>query len=229
MAPMVSALSWCRRGCLVLTAVALLAGCSRVTVGAVRPARDGGEGPPVPVADLLIELDRFPPQYKAEVLRDAAVKRVLQDIDGVPFDAVVTPLDCGPAATGRVDTAAAEGIDSATGSSLIVVVTRPAPPLSAKLEQLRACQSFDVVRGDETSTVSAALLPAPPVDAEDTYAVEQTVTTPVSERKTLTLAAQIGDTRVSATWLQDPAVDDPDTTSLDTLFSDSVVKLRRDG
>ena len=77
--------------------------------------------------------------------------------------------------------------------------------------------------------MSATLLPAPPVDAEDTYAVEQTVTTPDSERRTLTLAAQIGDTRVSATWLQEPAVDDPDTTSLDTLFSDAVVKLRRDG
>ena len=76
--------------------------------------------------------------------------------------------------------------------------------------------------------MSVTLLPAPPVDAEDTYAVEQTVTTPDSERRTLTLAAQIGDTRVSATWLQDPAVDDPDTRSLDTLFSDAVVKLRRD-
>ena len=55
------------------------------------------------------------------------------------------------------------------------------------------------------------------------------MTTPASERRTLTLAAQIGDTRVSATWLQEPAVDDPDTTSLDTLFSDAVVKLRRNG
>ena len=225
---MVSALSWCMRGCVVLAAAALLAGCSRVTVGVMRPASDGAEGPPVPVADLLIEPDRFPPRYPAEVLDDAAVNRVLQDIDGVPVGAVVTPRDCGPA-PGRVDTAAVEGIDRASDSSLIVVVTRPAPPLSEKLEQLRACQSFEVGRGDVTSKVSATVLAAPPVDAEDTYAVEQTVTTALTERTTLTLAAQIGDTRVTATWLQDPAVDDPDTTSLDTLFSDAVLKLRRDG
>jgi hypothetical protein len=229
MSPMVSTLSWCLRGCVVLTAAALLAGCSRVTVGTIRPARDGGESPPVPVAELLIEPDRFPPQYPAEVLEDAAVNRVLQDIDGVPAGAVVTPHDCGPAEPGQVDTAAVEGIDSATASSLIVVVTRPAPPLSEKLDKLRACPSFEVGRGDETSTVSATLLPAPPVDADDAYAVEQTVTTPDAERRSLTFAAQIGDARVSATWLQDPAVDDADTSSLDTLFRGAVVKLRRDG
>jgi len=229
MAPMVSALSWCLRGCVMLMTAVLLAGCRRVTVGTVRLARDGGEKPPLPVAELLIEPDRFPPRYPAEILEDTAANRVVQDIDGVPVGAVVTPRDCGPAEPWRVDTAAVEGIDSATASSLIVVVTRPAPPLSKKLDQLRGCASFDVGRGDETATVSATLLPAPPVDAEDTYAVEQTVTTPASERRTLTLAAQIGDTRVSATWLQEPAVDDPDTTSLDTLFSDAVVKLRRDG
>ena len=77
--------------------------------------------------------------------------------------------------------------------------------------------------------MNVTVLPAPPVDADDTYAVEQTVTTPDSERTTLTFAAQIGDTRVSATWLQDPAVDDADTSSLDTLFRDAVVKLRRGG
>jgi hypothetical protein len=227
MSPMVSALSWCLRGCVVLTVAALLAGCSRVTVGTLRPARDG-EGPPVAVAELLIEPDRFPPQYPAEVLEHAAVSRVLQDIDGVPAGAVATPRDCGPAESGQVETAAVEGIDSATASSLIVVVTRPAPPLSQKLDQLRGCPSFEVGRGDEMSTVSAILLPAPPVDAEDTYAVEQTVTRTDSARRTLTLAAQIGDTRVSATWLQDPAVDDPDARSLDTLYSDAVMKLRRD-
>ncbi len=77
------------------------------------------------------------------------------------------------------------------------------------------------------------VLSAPPVDADDTYAVEQTVTAGESEHAVLTFAAQIGDTRVTASWLQDPAVDGadtaPDSQSLDTLFVDAVVKLRRDG
>ena len=55
---MVSALSWCLRGCVMLMTAVLLAGCSRVTVGTVRLARDGGEKPPLPVAELLIEPDR---------------------------------------------------------------------------------------------------------------------------------------------------------------------------
>jgi hypothetical protein len=72
-------------------------------------------------------------------------------------------------------------------------------------------------------------LPAPPVDADATYAVEQTVTAPGLVRATLTFAAQIGDTRISVTWLQDPALDKPDTASLDAVFRDAVLKLRRDG
>jgi len=45
----------------------------------------------------------------------------------------------------------------------------------------------------------------------------------------MTFAAQIGDTRVSASWLQGTAVGEADTSSLDALFRDTVVKLRRDG
>ena len=40
---------------------------------------------------------------------------------------------------------------------------------------------------------------------------------------------QLDETRISVTWLQDPAADEPDTSSLDTLFSDAVLKVRRGG
>jgi hypothetical protein len=215
---------WLRVGALIV-ATALLAGCSRLVVGT--PAAPDDQANPVPVADLLIDPSRFPAQYPAAVLDDTAVYRALQDIDGVLVGAVVVPRDCAPPELGQGDTAAAEGIDSATASSLIVVVTRPAPPLRSRVDQLRECASFAAGRGEDTSTVTVTLLPAPPVDADDTYAADQTVKTPNSVRRTLTLAAQIGETRVSATWLQDPAVDDPDTASLDTLFTDAVLKVRR--
>jgi hypothetical protein len=221
--------SWCLRGCALLAAAALLGGCSRVIVGSVEPVAAPSEKPPAAVSQLLIDPNQFPPQYRASVLDDAAVDRALHDIDVVPTGAVVAPAECAPPVLGHSEIAGVEGVDSATASRLVVLVVRPAPPLSERLDQLRRCSSVEVGQGEDASTVNATLLPAPPADADDTYAVEQTVTTPDSERAMLTFAAQIGDTRVSATRLQDPAVDEADTSSLDTLFRDAVVKLRRSG
>ncbi len=226
---MVDTLSRCARGCALLTAAVLLGACSRVIVGSTQAVQADGDKPPVPIATLLIEPERFPPQYPAAVLDDAATERAQQDIDGVVTGAPVTPVDCTPPVPFHAEAVGVEGVDTATASRLIVVMTRPAPPLSDRLDQLRRCSSFVVGDGQGESTVRATVLSAPPVDADDTYAVEQRVRAGESERVVLTFAAQIGDTRVTATWLQDPAVDDPDTSSLDTLFGDAVVKLRRDG
>ncbi|WP_148684835.1 hypothetical protein [Mycolicibacterium tusciae] len=162
----------------------------------------------------------------------SAVDRALQDIDGVLTGSAVTPADCTPPVLWHSEAVGVEGInnvDSETASRLIVVVTRPVPPLAARLDQLRGCPTFDVGEGEDAATVNVTMLPAPPVDADDTYAVEQTVTSAESERTTLTFAAQVGDTRVSATWLQGSATDEADTSSLDAVFRDAVVKLRRDG
>ena len=79
-------------------------------------------------------------------------------------------------------------------------------------------------------------LPAPPVDADDSYAVDQTVTAESSGsmRRTLTLVALIGDVRVTASWQQEGSSETtpdvaPDTQALDTLFTDAVLKVRRIG
>lgn len=213
----------------MLTATASLVACSRIVIGSSRPMAAVAEKPPTPISELLIEPNRFPPQYPAAVLDDAALDRAQKDVDGAPPDAVVTPPACMPPVLPHSEMVGVEGVDSATASRLIVMVTRPAPPLSTRLDQLRTCPSFDVDAGEQTSTVSVTVLPAPPVDADDAYALEQTVTTPESERTVMTFAAQIGDTRVSASWLQDPTVGEADTTLLDALFRDAVVKLRRDG
>ncbi len=80
------------------------------------------------------------------------------------------------------------------------------------------------------------VLPAPPVDADDSYAVDQTVTAASagSMRRTLTLAAQIGEVRVSATWLHEGAPETtpdvaPDTAGAGLLFTEAVLKVRRIG
>ena len=219
-------------GCALLMATMLLSGCTRVIVGTVHPAGPGDEErPPIPVADLLIEPERFPARYPAVVLDGTAIDRALQDIDGVPGGSVVTPTACAPPPLAPHHTAAAQGTDTEDASTLIVAVTSPAPPLRARVEQLTACPSFTAVRNGDTFSVTTTMLPAPPVDADDSYAVDQTVASPSgSARRTLTLAAQVGQVLVRATWLYDGAADTaPDTQSLDTLFTDAVLKVHRVG
>jgi hypothetical protein len=235
MSEMVSTLSRCLRGCALAMMVILLPGCTRVILGTVQALTPGAAPARIRVSDLLIEPGRFPAGYPAVVLDGTAVYRALQAIDGVAAASVVKPLQCAPPRAPQ-DTAAVQGIDSRDASSLIVAVTRPATPLRDRAEQLTACLSFTAVHGQDTSAVTVTVLPAPPVDADDSYAVDQTVTGEPSgpTRRTLTLAAQIGDVRVSATWLHDGAPDTnrdaaPDNQALDALFTDAVLKVRRIG
>ncbi|ODQ94832.1 hypothetical protein BHQ17_07390 [Mycolicibacterium holsaticum] len=224
MTAMINTRSWTLCACALLMASTTLAGCSRVVVGAPRLAGP----PPVPIGALLIEPARFPPQYPAAVLDGTAVYRALQDINGVAPGAVVTPAECAPPPVASSQSVAAEGIDSATASSLIVAVTRPAAALGKRGEQLRRCASFTTANQGVRSDVTVTMLPQPPVDADDSFAVDQTVTPSTGPvRRTLMLSAQISDTRVSVTWLHQGEAEDPDTASLHTLFSDAVLKVRR--
>jgi hypothetical protein len=229
MTPMGGTVSWGTRGSALFVAAVLLAGCGRVTLGAPRPSAAHGEAKLVPVADLLIEPDRFPARYPAGELNAAEVRRALQDIGGVPGGSPVVPAACAPEPLAPEHTVAAQGIDAAATSVLLVAVTRPAPPLSARIDQLRACPSFTVGQGPRKSTVTVSMLPAPPVDADDGGAIDQTETTPDFVRRTLTFVAQIDDTRISATWLHEGAAVHPDTAALDAVFGDAVLKVRRGG
>jgi hypothetical protein len=233
---MVGTLSWSWRACALVVAVALVGGCTRVLVGAAHPVTPTAMPKPVPLPELLIEPDRFPVAYPAAVLDGTAVYRALEDIDGVPAGSVVTPPQCAPGPLAPHQTAAVQGMDSENASSLLVTVTRPAEQLRARAEQLAACPSFTAVRGEDISTITATMLPAPPVDADDTYAVDQTVTAESTglTSRALTLAAQVGDIRVSATWLHDETAEsttniEPETHALDSLFTDAVLKVRRVG
>jgi hypothetical protein len=212
-------------GCALALATASLAGCTRTILGTV-----ASDAPPVPrrAADLLIEPDRFPARYPAAVLDAAVVDGALQDVDGVPASSVVNPPQCAPPPAPQ-DAAAVRGRDDQDASSLIVTVTRPAAPLRERAGQLAACPSFTAVVGPATSVLTVTVLPAPPVDADGSYAVDQTVTVDGSARRMLTLAAQIDDVRVSATLLREGADTDPDTQTLNTVFTDAVLKVHRVG
>jgi hypothetical protein len=218
-------------GCVLVMATVLVGGCTRAVGGTARAvANDAGRTEPIPLRDLLIEPERFPARYPAVVLDPIAVNQALQDIVGVVAGSVVTPAECAPPLPAPPDTVAAQGFDIQDGSSLTVTVTRPAVPLRARAEQLSGCPSFT----SAPTSVTVTMLAAPPVDADDSYAVDQTATseTSGSVRRTLTLVAQVADVRVSATWLQDGTPETtlyatPDTGSLDTVFTDAVLKVRR--
>jgi hypothetical protein len=218
--------------CAVVTATVLICGCTRAVVGTLHAAPvAAGPSAPIPVADLLIEPGRFPAQYPAVVLDPGSVDRVLHEIDGVAAGSVVTPPECAPPPAAPQNTAAVQGVDDQNASSLIVAVTRPTAPLRARFDQLTACPSLAAVAGEVTATVTVTVVPPPPVDADDSYAVDQVVTSEISGsiQRALNLVAQIGDVRVAAAWMT--ARDDatPDTHTLHTLFTDAVLKVRRDG
>jgi hypothetical protein len=218
--------------CALLTVGVLVGGCARLIDGAPRagepvapPAR------PVPIADLLIEPTRFPAHYPAAVLPPKDIDRVLGEVDGVPAGSEVTPPECAPLPLLGTEQAAAQGTDDDSGNRLIVTVVRPVPSVHSRATQLAECPSFTVTSvddPDDVSTVTVKLPPPPPVDADDSYAVDQAVTseTDQSVTKTLTFVALLGDVRVTASW-QASSDAEPDATTLDTLFSAAVLKVRR--
>lgn len=220
--------------CALLTVPALLAGCARAVNGSPQVAEAGASpAPPVPVADLLIEPTRFPPQYPAVVVDPGIVSRLLRQIDGVPDGSVVTPPECAPPPVAATEGAGVQGVNQETGASLIVTVTRPAPSLRARVDQLARCASFTEATAGEAAQVSdvtVELPPAPPVDADDSYSVDQTVTpesSGASGTRTVTLVAKVGEAQVTASWQGLVDADaPPDTGQLDSLFTDAVLKVR---
>lgn len=221
--------------CVTLTAAAVVGGCARVVGGSahagdpqVRPSR------PIPVADLLIEPTRFPERYPAAVLPSKDVDRVMGEIDGVAAGSEVTPPECAPLPVLTDQQAAVQGTDEDSGARLTVTVIRPVPSVRARVTQLAECSSFTSAAGGDVGVVSEVtveLPPAPPVDADDSYAVDQTVTPESDDEpatRTLTLVALIDDVQVTASWERHGSSDDSeDTQALDTLFADAVLKVRK--
>ena len=154
---------------------------------------------------------------------------------GVPAGSEVTPPECAPLPVLADQRAAVQGVDDDSGARLIVTVIRPVSSVRARVAQLADCPSFTSTAAGaagEVTKVTVDLPPAPPVDADDSYAVGQTVTPKSSgepDTTTLTLVALVDDVRVTASWQQNGSSDaSPDTQALDTLFTDAVLKVRQE-
>ena len=216
-----------------LAAAAILAGCTSTVSGEPQPSTTIAAGSPSGkgLSTLLVDPADFPAPYEAIVLPAQAVSMAAPDLTGVPQGAVVDPADCAPPAQdyGPTGTVMAVGTDNASRSTISVELTRTDTPLDDLAEQTKTCGEVTVTDSGAESTVTTEITPAPPIRADDTLALRRTVRSGTgSEQVTqsmVTLIAQVGDVRVSATFMSFGDAK-ADTVALDDVFTAAVQKVQ---
>lgn len=180
---------------------------------------------------MLPTAAQFPDGYPAVALPGAEAVHADQDLSGIPSGATVDPAGCAgspPSDPGQI--AAVVGTDDDTRASITVELIRTTDPLARLRAQLQRCGTVHAQRGLLTNTVVTQLDPSAPVDADDSLAWSRTVSGqrggPGLTRSMRTLAAQIGDVRVLATYL---SFGDgrPDMDALDQVFTAAVGDVRK--
>ena len=214
---------------LLIGAGAVVGGCATGVAGSPRPV-DAGPAASRTLGDLLLDPAAFPPQYPAVVLPPQAVSQAAPDLTGIPPGAKVEPAGCKPPVQdyGPDGTAMVVGTDAATRATITVELVRVAAPLAALAAQLAECPEVTATRNGVAAVVTTVPMPPPRIDADDTLALRRTVTSGSGARTVtqsmLTLVAQIGDVRASATAMSFGGA--PDTGALDEVFAAAVRKVR---
>jgi hypothetical protein len=232
--------------------VIALAGCSTDVSGSPQPAQQdsvsgqGGTSEPggedsggtsqgqapadeVDLGALLVDPSVFPPPYDAIVLPPQAITQASPDLTGIPAGAEVSPAGCKPVDVQPERAAMIVGTDNTDRATISVELIAVDEPLSVREEQLDACAEVTATKSGATSTIRSTVTPAPPIDADDTLAVRQTVSSGTGSdsvtQSMLTLMAQVGDVRISATYM---SFDDtaPDAATLDEIFTTAVLKVK---
>uniref|UniRef100_UPI0037CB5BD9 DUF5642 family protein n=1 Tax=Rhodococcus oxybenzonivorans TaxID=1990687 RepID=UPI0037CB5BD9 len=218
----------------VLAAVAgALASCASEVPGVAQPSSSIAAGVPSGkgLSALLLEPSDFPSKYLAIVLPPHAVSMAAPDLAGVPQDAVVDPSECAPPTQdyGPTGTVMAVGTDNASRSTITVELAKTDTPLDELEQQTANCGEMTVTASGAESTVATDIMPAPPIRADDTLALRRTVRSGSDGDKVtqsmLTLIAQVGDVRVSATFMSFGHAT-ADTSALDDVFTKAVQKVR---
>lgn len=237
-------------------AVLALAGCSSTVTGSPEPTATGGSdlgggdfvpGDPTsesgaPTQDqasgdgrdlneLLIDPSSFPPPYDALVLPPQALAQAAPDLSGIPAGAEVEPAGCKPPDQdfSPAGTALIVGTDNDSRATISIELTAVSEPLTVREAQLEQCENVTATKSGATSTVTSTLTPPPPIAADDTLAVQQTVTSGTGAdevtQSMLTLMAQIDGVRIAATYMSFDS-SPPDALTLDELFTSSVQKVK---
>ncbi|MGV8871078.1 MAG: DUF5642 family protein [Rhodococcus sp. (in: high G+C Gram-positive bacteria)] len=212
----------------------VLVGCSSTVTGTPEPSAGGttSSQSDVDLNTLLIDPSSFPAPYDALVLPQQAISQAAPDLSGIPAGAEVSPAGCKPADQdyGPAGTAMIVGTDNGSRSTISIELTAVDESLSARKEQLEQCGEVTATKSGATSTVTSTLTPPPPIGADETLAVRQTVASGAGgdavTQSMLTLMAQIDGVRVSATFMSFGS-STPDTATLDQLFTSAVQKVER--
>lgn len=216
----------------LVAAGALIAGCGSTVSG--EPVAQSASAPRHVSADLntmLIDPATFPAPYTALELPPQEASQAAQDLSGIAAGAKVEPPGC--AAPQRKKSGeqpvVAVGTDNAKRATISVELARATDTLGAFEDRAKQCPEVTATVDGATATVRSELLPPPPLDADATLALSRSVqsgvgTTQVTQSM-LTLIAQVGDVRVSATHMTFGA-DKPDTATLDQVFTEAVQRVR---
>lgn len=212
----------------------VLVGCSSTVTGTAEPSAGSttSSQPDTDLNALLIDPSSFPAPYDALVLTQQAISQAAPDLSGIPAGAEVSPAGCKPADQdfGPTSTAMIVGTDNDSRSTISIELTAVDEPLSTRMEQLEQCGEVTATKSGATSTVTSTLTPAPPIDADDTLAVRQTVSSGAGgdavTQSMLTLMAQIDNVRVAATFMSFGS-ETPDAMTLDELFTAAVQKAKQ--
>lgn len=215
----------------------LAAGCSSTVAGVAEPGADaasaatvGGERVSATLESMLLTPEDFPAPYQALVLTGPAIEQAAPDLDGIPAGAKVDPAGCKPPAQafGPDATAMIVGTDNAARTTISVELTRVDAPLSSREDEIRQCPNVATTKDGVTATVSTTVLPAPPLNADGTMALRQTVTSGGDDAQVrqsmLRLVGQVGDVRISATHMTFGA-GKPDSATLDQVFTEAVGRV----
>ncbi|WP_072687687.1 DUF5642 family protein [Rhodococcus marinonascens] len=221
---------------LIVAASSILAGCSSAVPGTAKPsatsASGSGAGSPSgkELSTLLVDPADFPARYEAIVLPARAVAMAAPDLTGVSQSAVVDPADCAPPEQdyGPMGTVMAVGTDNASRSTISVELTRTDAPLAELAKQVEECGEVTVTDNGAESAVTTETTPAPPIRADDTLALRRTVKSgnegATVTQSMVTLMAQVGDVRISATFMSFGDTK-ADTVALDEVFTAAVQKV----
>jgi hypothetical protein len=183
------------------------------------------------LATMLPTQAQFPASYDAVVLPDEQAAHAAADLTGIAADATVDPHGCASVPpTDHRRIAIVVGTDDETRATLTVELARTGEPLARLHARLRRCGTVHATHGPLTDTVVTQLDPPPPVNADDSLAWTRTVSGqqggPGFTRSMQTLAAQIGDVRITATCLTF-GDGTPDAEGLDQVFTAAVGDVRK--
>ncbi|WP_051406918.1 hypothetical protein [Nocardia sp. CNY236] len=210
----------------------LLAGCGALVPGRPVPLAPTVVTRPVQaeLSTLLLDPGQFPAPYEAVVLPPQAVLQAAGDLDGVGRGAHVQPRGCGTPdrVVGPNSAVMAVGADEATRATLTVELIRTDEPLAALRTRVTECRVVRVGRGGAVTVVTTQLYAPPRVEADDVMALHRTVRPPPGAtgpvQSMWTLAGQVGDVRISATYMSFTG-HEPDSEALDAVFSTAVAKV----